>query len=108
MPRLSTFADFVRLHYGLACDCQKCGRSVRLNVAALIMRGKGDRRVHRTRPVCRSCGDVGTYRILQPEPPAPRSPPANDQAGPNQRGGIFSTPSQGPSKPPRSRLIALL
>ena len=67
-PRLSTFADFVRLHYGLACDCKKCGRSVRLNLAALILQGKGDRHVHRTRPVCHSCGAVGTYRIIRPDP----------------------------------------
>jgi hypothetical protein len=55
MPHLSTFADLVPLHYGLACECPKCGRSVRLNLTALIMLGKGDRHVHRTRPRGTSC-----------------------------------------------------
>ena len=48
MTRLSTFADFVRLHYGLTCECPKCGRFVRLNLAAVIFAGKGDHHVYLT------------------------------------------------------------
>ena len=92
MSRLTTFADFVRLRYGLACECPKCGRSVRLNLAGLVMRGRGDQRVHRTRPLCSACGAVGTYRIIPPLPPAPSRPKAESPGPPQQRGGIWGTP----------------
>jgi hypothetical protein len=103
--RLSTYADSVRLHYGLAADCPKCGRSVRLNLAKLVFAGKGDRHVHRTRPRCTSCGAVGTYRILRPDPP-PVPGPTLQERQPEGRGGIWETPPNGPQKPPRSILAS--
>jgi hypothetical protein len=102
---ISKAADSVRLHYGVACQCPKCCRSVRLNLAALIFAGKGDRHVHRTRPVCRFCGTVGRYQILRPDPPAPRATPPGDPARPSQQGGIWETPTGKPRKL-HSRLLA--
>src|SRR5262245_40415265 len=97
-PRLSTFADFVRLHYGLAAECPRGGRSVRVNLAAIIFAGRGDQHVHKTRPRCRSCGTVGTYRILRPDPPPTRATP-HTPGPPDFRGGIWATSSKPDEEP---------
>jgi len=91
--RPSTFADFIRLHHCLACDCPKCGRSVGLNLAALIMRGKGDRHVHAAGvPLLRLCR---TYRIIRPDTsPALSAPALGSPMRPEGRGGIWETRSR--------------
>jgi len=72
MIDLGTLAGLLEHEHQLAAYCPRCDRWAEIDLAAMVARGQGARRLP-IRVRCRHCGEVGQ---LQVRPPVPTLDPA--------------------------------
>ena len=68
MLKLATFTDLQELQHTLGLYCLRCDRWGEADLAGLISRGRGHRRVVESRFRCRSCGELVDKQLRPPVP----------------------------------------
>lgn len=79
--RYATARQFIQGGYQLAIWCPQCEVWRVVNLAEMVMRGRGDERLIGRRWVCRDCSSVGQAQVRAPAPGSPGYEPCNKAGG---------------------------
>lgn len=79
--RIATACEMLEHRYRVAVWCPACKVWREVNLAEMVMRGRGDESLMRRRWVCRDCGGLGKMQLRVPVPHTPGYEPRNKPGG---------------------------
>jgi transposase-like protein len=77
----NTARELIAGRYRLEIWCPRCRASRSVNLAEMVMRGRGDEPLIGRRWVCRDCGARGEAQLQPPVPGSPGYDPNNKPGG---------------------------